>query len=157
MITVTARTPIATENPCSPRAFEKYRPAAPVSPTSFDSQPRRDAISALSGGWRPLVGLAIGDDRALEVARAHLRRGDVAPGKVRRRVVGQARGLLPGLEGLPVVVEPVERLAEADHRRSGDGDVVEADDALVQPGRVDEVGRGHQRGRVIERRERRLA
>ena len=51
----------------------------------------------------------------------------------------------------------MERLAEADHRRAGDGDVVEADDALVQPGRVDEVGRGHQRGRVVERRQGRLA
>ena len=48
-MTVTASTPMATENPCSPRARAKYRPAAPVSPTSFDSQPRRDAISARSG------------------------------------------------------------------------------------------------------------
>ena len=39
---------MANENPCSPRARAKYRPAAPWSPTSFDSQPSRDAISALS-------------------------------------------------------------------------------------------------------------
>ena len=48
MKTVPAIAPMATDNPCSARALAKYRPAAPWSPTSFDSHPRRDAISALS-------------------------------------------------------------------------------------------------------------
>ena len=45
---VIAITPIANESPASPRACAKYRPDARLSPSSFDSQPMRDAISALS-------------------------------------------------------------------------------------------------------------
>ena len=45
---VTTITPSANDGPVSPRARAKYRPEAPLSPTSFESQPMRFAISALS-------------------------------------------------------------------------------------------------------------
>ena len=106
---------------------------------------------------RPLLRLAVRDDRALQVARAHLGRGDVAPRRIGRGVVGQAGRLLPGRQRLPVVVQAVQRLAEADQRRAGDRDVVEADHPLVEPGGVDEICGRHQLARVVEGRHRRLA
>ena len=44
----------------------------------------------------------------------------------------------------------MERLAEADERGAGHGRIVEPDDPLVEAGRIDEVGGGHQLGRVVE-------
>ena len=150
-ITVTPITPSANENPTSPRAREKYRPDARLSPSSFESQPIRDAISALSSLGRAAVGLAVCAQRAAQVARPDPGRGHVPPRRVRVLVLGQLGRRLPLGERRAVVVQPVERLAQPDHRRGRDRGVVEPDHALVEAGRVDEVGVGHVRRRLRER------
>ena len=84
------------------------------SPSSFDSHPSRDAISALSTEGRTAVGLPVGRQRGPQVAGAHAGRRDVAPGRiVLNGVSGRRVASSHAAERLRVVVEPVRTLPPA--------------------------------------------
>ena len=104
----------------------------------------REAISALSswGARRSAsryAARAPWRSPARTRAAATLRQAGVGVG-----VLGQLRRRLPLGQRLAVLVETVQRLAKAHHRRAGDGRVVEPDDPLVEAGGVEEVRRDHE-------------
>ena len=81
----------------SPRLRAKYWLAAPVLPVSLFSQPSRDCDLGPVLARGALLALAVGVERAAQVAFADARRGDLAPGPIRDRRLAQAGGALPGL------------------------------------------------------------
>ena len=108
-------------------------------------------------GRRPAVGLAVGVDRAVQVAVADARRRDVPPGRRRSRASrGSSRTAVQRRDRLGLVVEPVVRLAEPEQGRRRDRRVVEADDAIEVPAGVGEIAGGEQLAATLEQRQRRV-
>ena len=89
------------------------------------AEPVRDLRLVL--GRCPPVRLAVGGDRALQVAVADAGRGDFAPGVVGRGRLGQLEDRLPGRDRAGLVVHPVAGLAGAEQRRRGHLRIVEAE------------------------------
>jgi hypothetical protein len=118
-------------------------------------EPVRD-LGLLRGG-RPPLGLTVGGDRSAQVAGPDASRGDLAPGPVRARRLGQLEDRLPGGDGRLVLVEPVERLPEAEQGGRGDRRIIETDDAPVVDRRLAVITRIHQLRRPVEHGRRILA